>query len=99
MSATGPQHNTADMAWNVQREPSALRSGRTQRHFCICTVRGERTDLQRAVLMAVDAHVPVAVAVEGGEHDAEGPGPVTEQHEQAVSQRLLGEDGPPLVNW
>lgn len=49
--------------------------------------------------MAVDLHISVTVAVEGSEHDAEWPGPVTEQHEQTVSQWLLGEDGPPLVYW
>lgn len=48
--------------------------------------------------MAVNLHISVTVAVQGSEHDAEGPGPVTEQHEQTVSQRLLGEDGPPLVH-
>lgn len=48
--------------------------------------------------MAVDLHISVTVAVQGSEHDAEGPGPVTEQHEQTVPQRLLGEDGPPLVH-
>lgn len=47
--------------------------------------------------MAVDLHISVTVAVQGSEHDAEGSSPVTEQHEQTVSQRLLGKDGPPLV--
>lgn len=54
--------------------------------------------LQGTILMAVDLHVSIAVAVQWREHDAEGPGPVTEQHEQTVPQRLLGEDGPPLVH-
>ena len=49
--------------------------------------------------MSVDLHVAVAVSVQWGEHDAEGPGPVAEQHEQAVSQRLLGEHTPPVVHW
>ena len=48
--------------------------------------------------MAVDLHVAVTVAVQWGEHDAEGSGPVAEQHEQTVSQGLLGEDGPPLMH-
>ena len=54
--------------------------------------------LQSTVLMSVDLHVAVAVAVQGREHDAEGPRPVAEQHEQAVSQGLLGEDGAALVH-
>lgn len=49
--------------------------------------------------MAVDLHISVTVAVQGGEHDAERPGPVTEQHEQTVSQWLLREDGPSLMHW
>lgn len=36
--------------------------------------------------MAVDLHISVTVAIQGCEHDAEGPSPMTEQHEQAVSQ-------------
>lgn len=48
--------------------------------------------------MAVDLHISVTVAVQGSEHDAEGTGPMTEEHEQAVSQGLLWEDGPPLVH-
>lgn len=36
--------------------------------------------------MAVDLHISVTVAVQGGEHDAEGPSPVAEEHEQTVSQ-------------
>ena len=48
--------------------------------------------------MSVDLHVAVAVAVQGREHDAEGPRPVAEQHEQAVSQGLLGENGAALVH-
>lgn len=48
--------------------------------------------------MPVDLHVSVTVAVERSEHDAEGAGPVTEQHEQTVSQGLLREDASPLVH-
>lgn len=55
--------------------------------------------LESTVLVSVDLHVAVTVPVQWGEHDAEGPSPVAEQHEQTVSQRLLGEDGPPLVHW
>lgn len=36
--------------------------------------------------MAVDLHISVTVAIQGSEHYAEGPSPVTEQHEQTVSQ-------------
>lgn len=55
--------------------------------------------LERAVLVAVDLHVAVAVAVKRREHDAEGSSPVAEEHEQAVPETLLGEDGPALVDW
>lgn len=48
--------------------------------------------------MAVDLHISVTIAVKWSEHDAEGTGPMAEQHEQTVSKRLLGEDGPPLVH-
>lgn len=53
---------------------------------------------ESTVLVSVYLHVPVTVAVQRSEHDAEGSGPVTEQHEQTVSQRLLGENTPPLVH-
>lgn len=36
--------------------------------------------------MAVDLDISVAVTIQGCEHNAEGPSPVTEQHEQTVSQ-------------
>lgn len=49
--------------------------------------------------MAVDLHVSVTVTIQRSEHDAEGPGPMTKQHEQTVSQGLLREDGSPLVHW
>lgn len=48
--------------------------------------------------MAVDLHVSVTVTVQRSEHDAEGAGPMTEQHEQTVSQGLLREDASPLVH-
>lgn len=53
---------------------------------------------ESTVLVSVYLHVPVTVSVERSEHDAEGSGPVTEQHEQTVSQRLLRENTPPLVH-
>lgn len=35
--------------------------------------------------MAVDLHISVTVAVQGGKHNAKRPGPMTEQHEETVS--------------
>lgn len=49
--------------------------------------------------MSVDLHIPVTVSVQGREHDAKGARPVAEQHEQAVTQALLGKDASPLVHW
>lgn len=49
--------------------------------------------------MAIDLHISVTIAIQRSEHDAEGSSPVTKQHEETVSQRLLREDGPPLVHW
>lgn len=42
--------------------------------------------------------VAVTVAIEGREHDAEGPGPLAEEDEEVVSQRLLGEEETPVVD-
>ena len=48
--------------------------------------------------MSVDLHVPVAVSVQGREHDAKGARPVAEEHEQAVAEALLRKDTSPLVH-
>lgn len=48
--------------------------------------------------MAIDLHVSVTVTVQRSEHDAEGASPMTEQHEETVSQGLLWEDASPLVH-
>lgn len=42
--------------------------------------------------------VAVAVAIKGCEHDAEGPGPLAEEDEEMVPQRLLREEKPPVVD-
>lgn len=53
--------------------------------------------LQCTVLVAIDLHISVTVAIQRSEHDAEGSSPVTKQHEETVTQRLLREDIPPVV--
>lgn len=54
--------------------------------------------LQGAVLVPGDLVVPVTVAVQGREHDAEGAGPLTEEDEEMMPQRLLGEQEAPVVD-
>lgn len=49
----------------------------------VCFVRRY---LQCTVLVSVDLHVAVAVSVQWCEHDAEGSSPMTEEHEQTMSQ-------------
>lgn len=43
--------------------------------------------------------VAVAVAIEGGEHDAEWSGPLAEEDEEVMPQRLLREEKAPVVDW
>lgn len=47
--------------------------------------------------MAIDLHISVTIAIKRSEHDAEGSSPVTKQHEETVTQRLLRENIPPLM--
>lgn len=54
--------------------------------------------LQSTVLVASDLVVAVAVAIEGSEHDAEGPGPLAEEDEEMVPQGLLREEESPVVD-
>lgn len=54
--------------------------------------------LQSTVLVASDLVVAVAVAIERSEHDAEGPGPLAEEDEEMVPERLLREEEPPVVD-
>lgn len=54
--------------------------------------------LQSTVLVASDLVVAVAVAIEGSEHDAEGPGPLAKEDEEMVPQGLLREEKPPVVD-
>lgn len=54
--------------------------------------------LKSTVLVASDLVVAVAVAIEGSEHDAEGSGPLAEEDEEMVSQRLLREEEAPVVD-
>ena len=41
--------------------------------------------LQGAVLVSRDLMIPVAVAIQGREHDAEGAGPLAEEDEQVMA--------------
>lgn len=43
--------------------------------------------------------IPVTVAVQRGEHDAEGAGPLTEEDEEVMSQALLWKQEAPVVHW
>ena len=43
--------------------------------------------------------IPVAVAVQRGEHDAEGAGPLTEEDEEVMPQALLWKQEAPVVHW
>lgn len=56
------------------------------------------TYLQGTVLVSGDLVIPVAVPVQGREHDAEGPRPLAKQDEKMVPQALLGEEKSPVVN-
>lgn len=42
--------------------------------------------------------VAVTVAIEGSEHDTEGPGPLAEEDEEVVPQGLLREEESPVVD-
>lgn len=55
--------------------------------------------LQRAVLVARDLMVAVAIAVQRREHDAERTSPLAEEDEQVVPQRLLGEQEASVVDY
>ena len=50
-------------------------------------------------MVACDLVVAVAIAIQGREHDAEGAGPLAEEDEQVVPQRLLREEEASVVDW
>lgn len=54
--------------------------------------------LEGTVLVPSDLVVAVAVAVQRREHDAEGAGPLAEEDEEMVPQRLLREEEAPVVD-
>lgn len=54
--------------------------------------------LEGTVLISGDPVVPVAVAVQRGEHDAERAGPLAEEDEEVVAKTLLGEQESPVVH-
>lgn len=87
LSATGPQHSTADMACADTHHRPYSDSIEVRFEMAakanVCFVR---MYLQCAVLVSVNLHVAVTVSVQWCEHDAEGSSPMTEEHEQTVSQ-------------
>lgn len=54
--------------------------------------------LQSTVLVTSDLVVTVTVAIQGRKHDAERAGPLAEEDEEVMSQRLLGEEETPVVD-
>ena len=56
-----------------------------------CHPLGAGVYLEGTILISGDLVVPVAVAVQGGEHDAERAGPLAEEDEEVVTKTLLGE--------
>lgn len=42
--------------------------------------------------------VPVAIAIQGREHDTEGAGPLAEEDEEMVSKTLLREKETPMMH-
>lgn len=59
----------------------------------------EVTYLQCTILVSCNLVIPVTVAIQRGEHNAEGPCPLAKQDEKMVPQALLGEEKSPVVNW
>lgn len=55
--------------------------------------------LQGTILISRYLVIPVTVAVQRGEHDAEGAGPLTEEDEEVMSQALLWKQEAPVVHW
>lgn len=55
--------------------------------------------LQGTVLISCYLVIPVAVAVQRGEHDAERAGPLTEEDEEVMPQALLWKQEAPVVHW
>ena len=56
------------------------------------------TYFESTVLVASDLMVAVTVTVEGSKHDTEGSGPLAEEDEEMMSQRLLREEKAPVVD-
>lgn len=83
-----PGHNTALRTWPVQTHIiDHIHSMKVKFEAAAnANVYFVRMYLQCAVLVSVNLHVAVAVSVQWCEHDAEGSSPMTEEHEQTVSQ-------------
>lgn len=64
--------------------------------MCNCTVTSY---LQSTVLVTGDLVIAITVTIEGSEHDTERSSPLTEKDEEMMSQRLLREEKPPVVDW
>lgn len=54
---------------------------------------------QGTILISCDLVIPVTVAVQRGEHDAERTGPLTEEDEEVMAQALLWKEEAPVVHW
>lgn len=54
--------------------------------------------LQSTILISCDLVIPVTVTVQGGEHDAERAGPLTEEDEEVMPQTLLWKQEAPVVH-
>lgn len=50
-------------------------------------------------MISRDLVVPVTVAVQRSEHDAERAGPLTEEDEEVMPQALLWKKEAPVVHW
>lgn len=54
--------------------------------------------LESTILVASDLVVAVTVPVKRCKHNTEGPGPLAEENEEMVPQRLLREEEAPVVD-
>lgn len=55
--------------------------------------------LEGTVLVSGDLVIPVTVAVQRREHDAERTGPLTEEDEEVMPKALLRKQEAPVVHW
>lgn len=55
--------------------------------------------LEGTILISGDLVIPVTVAVQRSEHDAERAGPLTEEDEEVMPQALLWKQEASVVHW